>query len=80
MSKTKDEKFVICLYETALASGDVYGTFSRYEIGDRAHLHPKGVDTICKLLLQANFIKKAGEEEIFLTKNGEALALRILCE
>jgi predicted transcriptional regulator len=77
---TKDEKLIICLYETASDSGDLYAPFNRYEIGAKIGLHPKGIDTICKLLLQANFVKKSGPIDIFLTKNGEELVLRLLRE
>jgi hypothetical protein len=67
---TKDELFMLCLYEEAERSGDFDSVFDRYEIGNKAHLHPKGVDAICKLLVQANFIKKSGEEGIYITQNG----------
>ena len=78
--RTKDENFILCLYEEAAKTGDIHNPLDRYEVGQVAKLHPKAVDTICKLLLQANFIKKAGEVEIFLTKNGEDLILRLLSE
>lgn len=80
MGKTKDEQFVISLYQAGQEAGDIERPFNRYEIGERAHLHPKAVDAICKLLIQANFIKKSGEEEIYLTEHGEKLALRLLTE
>ena len=79
-SHTKDEKIILCLYETALQAGDLHTRFSRYDIGKKIGLHPKGIDTICVLLLQANFIKKGDGDEIFLTQNGENLALRLLKE
>lgn len=78
--RTKDETLILCLYEYAKESGDIHNPVSRYEVGNRAKLHPKGVDAICKLLLQANFIKKSGEVDIYLTKNGEELVLRLLAE
>lgn len=79
-SKTADERFVLCLYEAVSASGDADTPFNRYEIGKKASIHPKGVDAICKLLVQANFIKKAGEDNIVLTSNGERLALKLLMD
>lgn len=69
-NRTKDESYMICLYEEAEKTGDWETVFDRYHIGQLAHLNPKGVDTICKLLLQANFIKKADESQIYLTQNG----------
>ena len=58
--------------------GELNRPFDRYEIGKKAGINPKGVDAICKLLLQANFIRRAEEKHVYLTKNGEDLALEIL--
>ena len=80
MGRTKDENYVIWLYRAALDAGDVEHSFNRYEIGRKAGLHERGVDAICKLLIQANFIRKAGEDEIRLTPHGEKLAIRLLGE
>ena len=77
---TKDESYVISLYEEALASGNVENPIDRYQAGQRAGLHPKAVDTICRLIIQANFVKKAGEVEILLTPHGIELAQRLLAE
>lgn len=77
---TKDERFVISLYETAKASGDVEGSVNKYAAGQQVHLHERAVDAICKLLVQANFIKKDGEQDIYLTPNGVALAERLIKE
>ena len=78
--RTKDEHFVVCLYEQAEKTGDVENAVDRYAVGDIAHLHPRAVDTICKLLIQANFIKKSGEVDIYLTKHGLDLVRRLLFE
>lgn len=53
---------------------------NRYEMGAKANLHPKAVDAICRLLVQANFIRKAGEEDVRLTPHGLQLAERLLGE
>lgn len=74
---TKDENFVLSLYEEAQASGDVENPIERYQAGTRAGLSPKAVDAICKLLVKANFIRKASETEIHLTPHGIALAERL---
>lgn len=76
-ARTPDERFILCAYQTAQALGDISANLNRYEVGRQAGINPKGVDAICKLLVQANFIKKSSEEEIYLTKNGEELALRL---
>jgi hypothetical protein len=78
--RTKDESYILCLYEAARASGDITTRLNRYEIGKRAGLHPRGVNAICKLLLRTNFLKKSGEEDVYLTPHGENLALRLLSE
>ncbi len=80
MSKTKDERFVLALYKIAKETGDIEGSYNRYEVGQSIGLHYRGVDAICRLLVQANFIKKAGEEEIFLTPHGIKLAEQLLGE
>lgn len=79
-ARTQDERFIICAYQTAMALGELESPLNRYEIGKLAGINPKGVDAISKLLVQANFIKKISHEEIYLTKNGEQLALRLLEE
>lgn len=77
-SKTQDERFILCAYETAMKTGDPQAPLNRYDIGRAVSINPKAVDAICKLLVQANFIKKISDTEIYLTKNGESLALRLL--
>lgn len=75
---TKDENFVIALYEMAKATGDLENPLDRYEVGARVPLHPRAVNAICRLLVQANFIKKSGEEQIYLTPHGIKLAESLL--
>lgn len=70
MARTKEEKFLVAVYETALTLGDFSHEVNRYEVGQKIGLHPKGIDTICNQLAQANFIKKRGAEEITMTENG----------
>lgn len=77
---TKDENYVLCLAEEAELLGEFDAPIDRYTAGKRAGLHPKAVDTICKLLIQANFIKKAGETEVFLTPHGQKLVERLRME
>jgi hypothetical protein len=78
--KTKDERFILCAYEAGIHANDMDVIMNRYEIGRRAGITEKGVNAICNLLAQANFIKKLGDTEIRLTKNGQELAQRLLSE
>lgn len=77
---TKDELFIIRAYESALKLEDIEATLDRYEVGRLAGITEKGVNAICTLLAQANFIKKLGPSDFRLTKNGEELALRLISE
>lgn len=79
-AKTPDERFLVCIYEEALKTGDLETPLDKYAVGSLAGLHAKGIDAICKLLVQANFIKKKGEKEITLTPHGEKLVLQLLDE
>jgi hypothetical protein len=80
MSKTKDERYVLMLYKIAKESGNLEAPYSKYVVGDRTGIHPKGVNAITRLLVQANFIRKAGEEDVYLTPHGIKLAERLLGE
>jgi predicted transcriptional regulator len=77
-SRTKDEVFMLRLYEEALKLPDIEDPVNRYQVGQKAGLHPKAVDTICKLLSQANFIKRHGEVEISITPHGIKLVESLL--
>ncbi|KAF3361831.1 Uncharacterized protein PHSC3_001597 [Chlamydiales bacterium STE3] len=79
-SRTKEEKFLIAAYEAALVFGDFTHEVNRYTVGQQIGLHPRGIDTICNQLAQANFIKKRGKEEISVTQNGLSLINQIVGE
>lgn len=77
--KTKEEKFLLRAYDLASKSGDMQFPINRYDIGKSIGFSPKGVDTICQVLLRANFIRKAENEgDILVTKRGEELALMLI--
>lgn len=78
--KTKDELFVITLFHEADKMGDSHTPISRYEIGEACGLTSKSVDAICKLLVQANFIKKSNEGDVYLTDHGLSLAKQLVEE
>lgn len=69
-AKTKDEMFMLKLYQEASKLDDIEDPLDRYMIGTLVGLHAKAVDTICVLLAQANFIKKHGPVEISITPHG----------
>ena len=74
MSATKDEKYLIKLYELALKAGDPTQEIDRYKVGKEIGQNPKGVDAIVKNLMQSNFLKKGDEENfIYLTEGGLSL-------
>lgn len=77
-AKTKDEMFMIRLYEEASKQGDLFASFDRYFIGQKAGLQQRGVNAICTLLLQANFLKKQGDTEVSLTPHGLKLVQSLL--
>ncbi len=79
-SRTKDELFILTAYEIGTQHGDIFAPLNRYDIGRLCGISPKGVNAICNLLIRANFIKKIDNTGFNLTKNGEALALRLLQE
>lgn len=75
---TKEEKLLIALHEEALASSDPEAEVDRYKVGQKIGLHPRGIDTICNELAQANFIKKRGAELVVVTENGRRLIKELI--
>lgn len=69
-AKTKDEMFMLKLYEEASKQVDIEDPVDRYMIGTLVGLQKKAVDTICVLLAQANFIKKQGQVDVSITPHG----------
>jgi hypothetical protein len=72
-ARTKDETFMLRLYDEASKLPSMEDPLDRYQIGILAGLQQKAVDTICVLLAQANFIKKYGKIEISITPHGMKL-------
>lgn len=70
MSKTKDEKFIIRAYEHGVENKDLYAPFNRYEIGKQVGINPKGVEAICRLLVQANFLRSLDKNLYRFTDHG----------
>lgn len=77
-ARTKDEMFMLRLYEEASKQSEMEDPLDRYRIGQWVGLQQKAVDTICNLLAQANFIKKHGKVEISITPHGIKLVENLL--
>ena len=75
---TKDERYVLSLFEMAKEMGELTASLDKYAAGDRIGIHQKSVNNICKLLIQANFIKKEGESSVVFTSRGLSLAEKLL--
>ena len=67
---TKDELFLLKLYELALTKGSPDKNIDRYHIGREIGMNQHGIDTIIKHLAQANFIKKMPDNSVYLTPHG----------
>lgn len=77
--KTKEERYLLRIYELALKAGDLQHPLNRYDAGKTISLSPKGVDAICHVLMRANFLKKGeNPDQVVITKRGEELALTLL--
>lgn len=75
---TKDELFLLKLYELALKAGDVKTAFNRFAIGRAIGQNDKGANVIARDLAQANFVKKADGDEVYLTDHGLRLVERLI--
>jgi hypothetical protein len=70
---TKDELFLLKLYELAVKKGGPEENIDRYYIGREIGMNQHGIDTIIKHLAQANFIKKLPDNSVYLTPHGVGL-------
>jgi hypothetical protein len=75
---TKDELFLIKLYEMANHLGGPHEEVDRYVIGRAIGQNDRGIDTITRLLAQANFVKKGDETTIYLTEHGLRLVNHLI--
>lgn len=71
---TKEEKFLLRLYEQALSQGDAESVQIRTDIGRQLGFSESVTKGICNQLCKTNFTKKVSEEEICLTPHGVRLA------
>lgn len=70
MKKTKDEIFLLKLFEVALEQGNPWEQVDKYTVGRAIGQNDRGIDIIVRDLAQANFIKKGEANCIYLTQNG----------
>ncbi len=79
-STTKDELFLLKLYELASELGSPEEEVDRFAIGRAIGQNDKGVNTIVKHLAQANFVKKGSGDALYLTAHGIRLVMQIAKE
>lgn len=72
--KSKEELFVLKLYEAACKVGDPQALIDRYIIGRQVGAHTKGADHTVQLLVKNGFLKRSEESLVYLTERGVALA------
>lgn len=70
---TKDELFLLKLFQMASAKGDSFEEIDRYAVGKAVGLNERAIDNIVRHLAQANFVKKGDENSIYLTEQGMRL-------
>ena len=75
---TKDELYLIKLYEEGKKLGDPFMELDRYRIGQIIGQNDKSVDNMVRMLAQTNFIKKGSGNSIYITEQGEALIQELL--
>ncbi|QZA58519.1 hypothetical protein [Candidatus Rhabdochlamydia porcellionis] len=75
---TKDEIFVLKLYELSMQLGTPYEQIDCLEIAKAIGQNTKGAQVIARDLAQANFIKKAEGNRVYLTDHGLKLVSQIV--
>lgn len=74
---TKDEMFLLKLYEMGKLAGDLSLAVDRFVIGRAIGQNDKGAYVISRDLAQANFVKKGEGDSVYLTAQGLALVERL---
>ena len=70
---TKDERFLLKLFELASTLGDPTHEVDRYKVGQTMGQKQRGVDTMVRMLAQSNFVKKGSGSNIYLSDGGLTL-------
>lgn len=79
-SRTKDEFFLIKLYQLARAEGNEEEAIDCFAIGREIGQNDKGIKVIANQLAQANFVKKGEDNTVYLTSHGLGLVQELLSE
>ncbi len=74
---TKDEQFLIRLYDEGLKKGDPFLEMDAYQVGQMIGQNDKSVKNIVRMLTQTNFIKQKAGNLVYITKQGEDLVLSL---
>ncbi len=74
---TKDERFLLKLYEMAQESGTATKEIDRYEVGDKMGQRQRGVDSIVRILAKSNFVRLGSGSKIYLSDGGLQLISRL---
>lgn len=69
-SLTKDENFLLKLYEHADGEGDLHLEVDFIDFGRKLSENDRTIKNIVKELAHANFVKKIDNQTIKLTQNG----------
>lgn len=77
MSITKEERYILKLYEMATKSGAAQNMKDCYKVGEALGFSDKVVNALINILAQANFVKKIDDRGIHLTHRGVELAKRL---
>ncbi len=72
---TPDERFLIKIYQTAMAGGDPHAIIDYRGVAKALGQKETATKNIIKHLAQANFLKKVDETSICLTERGCNLVL-----
>lgn len=75
---TPDERFLIQLYQAALAAGDLHAEIDIRPIAKAMGQKETAMKNIIKHLAQANFLKKIDETTVRLTDRGCCFAIEML--
>lgn len=77
---TKDELFLLKLFELASARGDPQEEIDRFEVARAIGQNDRGGDVIARDLAQANFVKKGEGSAVYLSDHGLRLVQKLLEE
>lgn len=77
-SKTKEERYILAVYHALKREGDMDASLDPLSVGRSIGLQDKGIQTIIKVLFQANFLKKNKDGTVRLARGGLELCNRLL--